>query len=77
MLDITLQLIREHLAKPGVTKAGLAEAAGLHANTLRGVDAPEWNPTATTLRALERVIAGTTASSNSTLLAEASSQDAA
>ena len=40
-----------------VTKSGLARAAGLHANTLRDLDAAEWNPTAETLRKLEEWLA--------------------
>ncbi len=37
----------------GLSRSGLARAAGLHANTLRDLDAPDWNPTAETLRKLE------------------------
>ncbi|WP_158010594.1 hypothetical protein [Tardibacter chloracetimidivorans] len=36
-----------------MTRAGLAIAAGLHPNTLRDVEAEGWNPTASTLLALE------------------------
>ena len=36
-----------------VSKSGLARAAGLHANTLRDLDSPDWNPTSETLRKLE------------------------
>ena len=38
----------------GMTRAGLARAAGLHANTLRDCGEPGWNPTAETLGKLER-----------------------
>jgi 3,4-dihydroxy 2-butanone 4-phosphate synthase/GTP cyclohydrolase II len=38
----------------GMTRAGLARAAGLHANTLRDCGEPHWNPTAETLGKLER-----------------------
>jgi 3,4-dihydroxy 2-butanone 4-phosphate synthase / GTP cyclohydrolase II len=37
----------------GLSRSGLARAAGLHANTLRDLDQPDWNPTADTLRKLE------------------------
>ena len=40
----------------GVTRAGLARAAGLHANTLRDCGEPTWNPTAETLGKLERFL---------------------
>jgi 3,4-dihydroxy 2-butanone 4-phosphate synthase/GTP cyclohydrolase II len=37
----------------GLSRSGMARAAGLHANTLRDLDQPDWNPTAETLRKLE------------------------
>jgi len=40
-----------------MTRAGLARAAGLHANTLRDCTEPGWNPTAETLGKLERFLA--------------------
>jgi 3,4-dihydroxy 2-butanone 4-phosphate synthase/GTP cyclohydrolase II len=43
----------------GMTRAGLARAAGLHANTLRDCGTPEWNPTAETLGKLERFMSAT------------------
>ncbi len=36
-----------------MSRAGLARAAGLHANTLRDCTEADWNPTADTLRKLE------------------------
>jgi len=45
--------VRTLVEDGGITKSGLARAAGLHANTLRDLDSPEWNPTAETLRKLE------------------------
>jgi len=39
-----------------MSRAGLARAAGLHANTLRDLESPDWNPTAETLRKLESVL---------------------
>lgn len=40
----------------GMSRAGLARAAGLHANTLRDCTEPDWNPTTDTLRKLERFL---------------------
>ncbi len=39
-----------------MSRAGLARAAGLHANTLRDCTEQDWNPTADTLRKLEQVL---------------------
>jgi len=39
-----------------VSRAGLARAAGLHPNSLRKLGAPDWNPTADTLKRLEKLI---------------------
>ncbi|MFM6854562.1 MAG: 3,4-dihydroxy-2-butanone-4-phosphate synthase, partial [Sphingopyxis sp.] len=49
----TIERVRAQVADGTITKSGLARAAGLHANTLRDLDSPEWNPTAETLRKLE------------------------
>ena len=53
MITGTIERIRAHLQRPGVTKKALAEQAGLHPNTLQGIEGPKWNPTAATLIALE------------------------
>ena len=45
--------VRRLVTEGGMSRSGLARAAGLHANTLREIDSPEWNPTAETLRKLE------------------------
>ena len=45
--------LRALVTDGGVSRSGLARAAGLHANTLRDLDQPDWNPTADTLRKLE------------------------
>ncbi|WP_448659415.1 3,4-dihydroxy-2-butanone-4-phosphate synthase [Sphingomonas sp. CJ99] len=45
--------IRKLVLDGGMSRSGLARAAGLHANTLRDLDQPDWNPTADTLRKLE------------------------
>lgn len=54
MVENTIERIRAHLKVRGVTKKALAEKAGLHPNTLQGVDDPSWNPSAATLIAIER-----------------------
>ena len=45
--------VRDLVSSGGISRSGLARAAGLHANSLRTIDEPEWNPTADTLRKLE------------------------
>ena len=45
--------IRAFVGTGGISRSGLARAAGLHANSLRSMDDPDWNPTADTLRKLE------------------------
>ncbi|MEP7348827.1 MAG: 3,4-dihydroxy-2-butanone-4-phosphate synthase [Sphingorhabdus sp.] len=53
---MSIQLITKlrHLVNEGgLSRSGLARAAGLHANTLRDLDQPDWNPTTDTLRKLE------------------------
>lgn len=49
--------IRDIVASGTQSRSGLARAAGLHANTLRDLDQPDWNPTADTLRKLEQWLA--------------------
>ena len=44
---------RDMVTSGAMTKAGLARAAGLHANTLRDATEPNWNPTTETLSKLE------------------------
>jgi 3,4-dihydroxy 2-butanone 4-phosphate synthase / GTP cyclohydrolase II len=48
-----IEKLRNLVNVGGLSRSGLARAAGLHANTLRDLDAPDWNPTADTLRKLE------------------------
>lgn len=48
--------IRRLVTEGGMSRSGLARAAGLHANTLRDLTQPGWNPTAETLAKLERVL---------------------
>ena len=51
-----IEQIRAHVASGAVSKSGLARASGLHANSLRDLESPEWNPTAETLGKLERYL---------------------
>ena len=48
-----IERVRRLVTDGGMSRAGLARASGLHANTLRDCTEPEWNPTADTLRKLE------------------------
>jgi len=56
MNDITIARVREIIAEGKMTRAGLARAAGLHANTLRDCTEDGWNPTADTLGKLDRFL---------------------
>jgi len=51
-----IEKVRKLVTEGGMSRSGLARAAGLHANTLRDLTEPEWNPTAETLNKLERVL---------------------
>ncbi|MFZ5748554.1 MAG: 3,4-dihydroxy-2-butanone-4-phosphate synthase [Pseudomonadota bacterium] len=51
-----IERIRKLVVDGGMSRSGLARAAGLHANTLRDLDSAEWNPTAETLRKLEHFL---------------------
>jgi 3,4-dihydroxy 2-butanone 4-phosphate synthase / GTP cyclohydrolase II len=48
-----IEKLRSLVNDGGLSRSGLARAAGLHANTLRDLDQADWNPTADTLRKLE------------------------
>ena len=52
----TITQIRELIESGEYTKAGIARAAGLHANTLRDASEPDWNPTADTLAKLQKFL---------------------
>ncbi|WP_435417663.1 3,4-dihydroxy-2-butanone-4-phosphate synthase [Parerythrobacter aurantius] len=52
----TIEKVRQIVATGAMTKAGLARAAGLHANTLRDCGEADWNPTAETLAKLEALL---------------------
>ena len=51
-----IERIRKIVSQGGISKSGLARAAGLHPNSLRDVSLPGWNPTADTLTKLEHVL---------------------
>ena len=51
-----IERVTQLVATGHMTRAGLARAAGLHANTLRDCGEPHWNPTAETLGKLERFL---------------------
>jgi len=53
MSTLIIDRVRRLVTDGGLTRAGLARAAGLHANTLRDCTEADWNPTADTLRKLE------------------------
>ncbi|HQV02826.1 MULTISPECIES: 3,4-dihydroxy-2-butanone-4-phosphate synthase [unclassified Novosphingobium] len=51
-----IERVRRLITDGGMSRAGLARAAGLHANTLRDCTDEGWNPTTETLRKLERFL---------------------
>ena len=53
MNESTISRVRQAISTGAMTRAALARAAGLHANTLRDCGEPDWNPTAETLRKLD------------------------
>lgn len=58
MSNAVITRVRELVGNGQMTRAGLARAAGLHANTLRDCLEESWNPTADTLRKLEQFLSG-------------------
>ena len=53
-----IERVRTYVTEGRMSRSGLARAAGLHANSLRALDEPDWNPTADTLKKLQNYIAG-------------------
>lgn len=51
-----IEKVRKLITEGGMSRSGLARAAGLHANTLRDCTEADWNPTADTLGKLERAL---------------------
>jgi 3,4-dihydroxy 2-butanone 4-phosphate synthase/GTP cyclohydrolase II len=52
----TIERVRALVAHGRMSRAGLARAAGLHANTLRDCTDPAWNPTTETLAKIDRFL---------------------
>jgi 3,4-dihydroxy 2-butanone 4-phosphate synthase/GTP cyclohydrolase II len=52
----TIERVRALVTEGRMTRAGLARAAGLHANTLRDCTEPDWNPTSETLAKIDRFL---------------------
>ncbi|MEO5492460.1 MAG: 3,4-dihydroxy-2-butanone-4-phosphate synthase, partial [Sphingomonas sp.] len=44
MSTMLIDRVRDLVASGGISRSGLARAAGLHANSLRSLDEQEWNP---------------------------------
>ncbi|MGY6636591.1 MAG: 3,4-dihydroxy-2-butanone-4-phosphate synthase [Erythrobacter sp.] len=57
MSTSTITRVRKLVTSGAMTRAGLARAAGLHANTLRDCTEDAWNPTAETLAKLDAFLA--------------------
>ncbi|MFT4027084.1 MAG: 3,4-dihydroxy-2-butanone-4-phosphate synthase [Novosphingobium sp.] len=55
-MSTTIDKVRRLVSDGGMSKAGLARAAGLHANTLRDCTEDDWNPTSETLSKLDRFL---------------------
>lgn len=56
MMNPVIERVRSLVAEGRMTRAGLARAVGLHANSLRDCGEPGWNPTAETLAKLDRFL---------------------
>jgi 3,4-dihydroxy-2-butanone 4-phosphate synthase len=56
MSTSTITQVRSLIDMGAYTKAGIARAAGLHANTLRDASEEDWNPTAETLAKLQKFL---------------------
>jgi 3,4-dihydroxy 2-butanone 4-phosphate synthase/GTP cyclohydrolase II len=53
MSSLLIDSVRSLITEGGLSRSGLARAAGLHANSLRRLGESDWNPTADTLGKLE------------------------
>ena len=56
MSPTLIERVRRLVNDGGMSRAGLARAAGLHSNTLRECTEDGWNPTADTMRKLEQFL---------------------
>ena len=56
MSTTLIERLTEIIDTGEVSRAALARAAGLHPNSLRKLGTPDWNPTADTLKRLEKLI---------------------
>ncbi|KKW93774.1 3,4-dihydroxy-2-butanone-4-phosphate synthase [Sphingobium chungbukense] len=57
MSSALIDTVRSLVTDGGLSRSGLARAAGLHANSLRKLGESDWNPTAETLGKLEAYLA--------------------
>ena len=57
MSSALIDTVRTLVNEGGMSRSGLARAAGLHANSLRKLGESDWNPTAETLGKLENYLA--------------------
>ncbi len=57
MSSALIDTVRTLVNEGGMSRSGLARAAGLHANSLRKLGESDWNPTADTLGKLENYLA--------------------
>lgn len=55
-VENTIQKIRDYLDVSGVTRSGFATIAGVPEGCVRDIHSPEWNPTASTLKKLEKAL---------------------
>ncbi len=56
LVEMAKARVRAYARHRGWSASEFAERAGLHRNTLRHFDLPEWNPTAETLARLEAIV---------------------
>lgn len=56
LIERSIARVRAYAAHKGWSRNALAKAAGLNESTIRGIDRPDWSPTADTLRRLEAAV---------------------
>ena len=57
-----IERVRQMIADSGTSRSAIARAAGLHANSLRNLADPDWNPTSDTVRKIETYLSRSSAS---------------